>query len=115
MDKLAFEYWKSLILESKFGISFILFCIILFSFAIYHANVDIESTEELTGQLISMHQKQTKTGSKYSIFIVQLNNGTKVNVQPPPNIPFKKGKEIKITQIKKESGQLYYNYHSYAD
>ncbi len=114
MDKLTFEHWKSRIQESIFGIIFILFIVVIFSYAAYKASESVISKSEITGKLVGIHQIQSNTGSRYSIFVVQLANGEKVNIQPPDYVPFKKGKEIKITKTIKESGFEIYNYHSYV-
>ena len=115
MDKITFEYWKALAQESVLGISFVLVILGLFSWSIYNANDDIEATEELTGHLIGIHQIQTNEGSKDSVFVIQLSSGKNVNILPPPNVPFRKGKTIKILKIKKASGNVYYEYNSYVD
>lgn len=115
MDKLQYEYWKALAQESVLGFTFIILVIGLFSWSLYNVSDDIESTEELTGTLTGIHQKQTLEGSKESIFVIQLSKDKTINIQPPPNIPFRKGKTIKVLKTQKSSGNVYYDYISYID
>ena len=114
MDKFAFEYLKSHVKESIFGITFILFIVVIFSYAAIKASESAISETEITGKLVGAHQKQSMTGSRHSIFVIQLENGKKINIQPPDDVPFRNGKQIKITKTIKESGFEIYNYHSYV-
>ena len=113
MDKITFEYWKSLILESKTGIFIVLTISVILAWVIYSATQKTIEIKEMSGTLIGIHQVPTKTTPGYSIFVVKLRNGKNVQVTPSNNIPFKKGKEVKIKKITKENGAVYYTFKEY--
>ena len=113
LRKLNREKYIKWIKESKGSIAFIVILILVQVYNVYRSSDVIIKTEEITGVLVGLHQKQSNLGSTASILSIKLDNGIIVNSPATINFVAKINNEVLVTKNITEQGNVYYYFQSY--
>ena len=107
--------WAGSLSKSKFAIGFVVVIVAILSWNIYKSTDQPLSTEQVTGELIGIHQVQGNTGSTVSMLAIRLANNHSTLVPAPVGIPIKPGTKVNLLVTTTEQGSVYHAFIGYKE
>lgn len=100
--------------KSPFAIVFLLSVVLALLWSIYKSSDQVIHREKILGQLVGLHQVQSKFRATTRVLSIKVPNEGTVQVIAPEGLIIKKNAIVEVDKGTTEQGTVYYYFRGYA-